>query len=1070
MEESKEKVNEKKISIIIPVYNAEEFLPNCLNVLTSQSYKNYELIVVNDGSLGNCKEIVEKYMNNNNKIKYIEHEVNKGLFQARITGFYNSTGDYIAFLDADDYLSNDYYRELIEKAENTKSDIVFSNVVMDYGNNNRKIFNLCKLPFEELTGEECLDEFYKQEGLNFTWHILPNKIYSRNIWEKAINEYKNINNHLIMTEDFAFSNVLFYYAKKVTKVDKVAFFYSKHDGASTSVEDFTYKKIVKNIDDLTTSFSFVEDFLKKKNIYDKYKEQFEKWRALYCQIHKSSIDIQKLSNDELITIEKKFEKFCPKQFDINNDKFFYSVCTDWDNRLDWLKEEIIKEDTKIVSFDIFDTLIVRPFLYPKDLFIFLNEDYRKMSNNLAIDFSKIREDCEVIAREENNLQKKEEVTLDRIYEIIEEQYSVPNKITQVLKQKEIELELRFCRKRETAYSLYKLAKYLGKRVICTSDMYLPLEVIKKILNKNGYNEIDKVYLSCELMKTKATGSLYEYVIQEEGVFANNIVHIGDNYYSDYEIAKKMNINSIYFQKATDVMLDKNLTNNLAQMLTQNMPFWRDNKASMKFIGIRCMLAVVGNKYFDNPFITYNHESDFNVDPYLIGYYLVGSYLFGVANWLLKETENKGYKNIVFMARDGYLAMQVYNILKKYYNNVPDTKYLRVSRKALISAMIINKMDLYKLTDVINIQNHAPKYIIKYIKDSLKECSEQEIMDVIEKNGIKYDEDIKEINEFNKLIKIISNDLFDEEKNNRKTKKLKEFFEEYFEGKSATFDVGYSGRPELYLSILCQKPIDTFFLNINQDEALKYSKIAGYNLKTFFDAKPSVTGFAYESLISELAPSTIGYDLNGEYVKPILETNTISYQEKYIINMVQKAAIEFVEDISNIFGSDFKDLYYQDYYISLPFISYINSSKPIDMLIFNSIDFEDTIRIKNKKPITEDWIKERTYKNQQSMDYLINSDSNNVKTNIEKIIKEENDNIQDNINDDDNIDDTKKDSNSKESNVIGDNESKKENNYLEYNNVDLNNHCKFVRLIYYVLFDRQTLKRRIKEIFNKTRRN
>ena len=57
-----------------------------------------------------------------------------------------------------------------------------------------------------------------------------------------------------MTEDFAFTNVLFYYAKKVTKVDRVAFFYTKHDGASTSVNDITFKKASKNLEDLTTSF------------------------------------------------------------------------------------------------------------------------------------------------------------------------------------------------------------------------------------------------------------------------------------------------------------------------------------------------------------------------------------------------------------------------------------------------------------------------------------------------------------------------------------------------------------------------------------------------------------------------------------------------------------------------------------------------------------------------------------------------------------------------------------------------------------------------------------------------
>ena len=127
------KENNKKISIIIPVYNAEEFLEECINCLLNQSYKNLEIIIVNDGSKGNCKEIADKYIKIDDRVKYVEHEKNKGLFQARITGVKSSTGDYIAFLDSDDKVSNDYYRELIDKAEETNSDIVASKIVMDFG-------------------------------------------------------------------------------------------------------------------------------------------------------------------------------------------------------------------------------------------------------------------------------------------------------------------------------------------------------------------------------------------------------------------------------------------------------------------------------------------------------------------------------------------------------------------------------------------------------------------------------------------------------------------------------------------------------------------------------------------------------------------------------------------------------------------------------------------------------------------------------------------------------------------------------------------------------------------------
>ena len=131
-------------------------------------------------------------------------------------------------------------------------------------------------------------------------------------------------------------------------------------------------------------------------------------------------------------------------------------------------------------------------------------------------------------------------------------------------------------------------------------------------------------------------------------------------------------------------------------------------------------------------------------------------------------------------------------------------------------------------------------------------------------------------------------------------------------------------------------------------------------------------------------------------------------------------MQFITDFLGIFGEEYKMLYYQDYYISLPFISYINSSKPEDMLIFNSIGFEDTVRSKEIKPITEDWLIERNNKNQRNMNLLISS-SNNIK-------------------------------------VIN-------NGYLNYNNVvDLEHHSKMLRIIFYILYDRPTFKRRMNEIF------
>ena len=115
------------------------------------------------------------------RVKYIKHEKNRGLFQARITGASIATGEYIAFLDSDDYVSIDYYRTLMQNIEENNADIAMGNMVLEYDDGRKEIYNLFDAKHLNLAGEDCLDEYFEQEGLSFDWHIIWNKIYKMEI-------------------------------------------------------------------------------------------------------------------------------------------------------------------------------------------------------------------------------------------------------------------------------------------------------------------------------------------------------------------------------------------------------------------------------------------------------------------------------------------------------------------------------------------------------------------------------------------------------------------------------------------------------------------------------------------------------------------------------------------------------------------------------------------------------------------------------------------------------------------------------------------------------------------------
>lgn len=1008
----------KKLSIIIPNYNNEKYLDRSIQYLIGQTYKNIEIIVVNDGSPGNSDEIVEKYVKQDSRVKYVKHEKNMGLFQARLTGADNATGDYIGFLDADDYGSIDFYRTLMSKAEETGADIIAGNTVLEYDNGNRLVYNLFEFNIDVLEGDDCLKEYFRQRGLNFSWHTIWNKIYSIDIWKKARKHYDDVKVRLLMTEDFAFSSVLFYYARKLTKVDNDAIFYCQHEQTSTSLEDINFKKVSNNIADLLTSFNFIESFLRQENVYEKYKDDFHAWKHLYANMHRGYVkNSKKITASEKEELLKKFDEYCADKSEIKNPDFFSSVQTNWNEGLEKIKLAIASEKIKYVSFDIFDTLVFRPLLYPTDLFSFLDVKYRKLKTT-GIDFSKIRIQSESDLRKEHTKSSSnEDVTIDEIYEKIHSEYGIDKELLDKIKLEEKTLEKEFCKRRNTAFELYELALALDKKVIITSDMYLDKKTILDILEGCGYNEYHKIYISCEVGKTKDSGNLYRHVLKDLGLTPNEMVHIGDNYQTDYMNSKAHGINAFHFPKASDLVMNRYSTNNLSQMLSNSLPFWFDTRESLQFLGIRSMLAVVANKYFDNPFKSFNPESDFNGDPYLIGYFNLGMYIFGVSKWLIDNTKDK-YNTLLFMSRDGYLPMKAYRIFHSVYENLPKEKYMYVSRKALIPVIIKDKLDVYKLSEVFAYDSYSPKKMHKYLS-SIFECDSDRLKKLCEENEIKFDKKFKTLKDFNSFIKVLVDNLYDEKYLNTNREKIKKYYDKILEDKPAVFDVGYSGRPEFYISDLCGKKVGTFFLNINQDEALDYSRRGGFELKTYFPAKPTLTGNAYEMLLSELAGSCIGYDCSKKEVEPVFEEYKSSYQVEYMIEIMQSQALKFVEDMLGYFGNRLDLMYYQDYYLSLPFLAYLNSSKYKDKLPLSCIDFEDDVRNGGKSDnMVDEMYKEAGYKNQKDMDALLYSTPATGMT-----------------------------------------------GKLNYNPVDLSLKSKPTRIMYYILFDRATFKRRVKEVIH-----
>ena len=164
--------------------------------------------------------------------------------------------------------------------------------------------------------------------------------------------------------------------------------------------------------------------------------------------------------------------------------------------LESIKYEI--DNHRVISFDIFDTLLLRPYVKPTDLFLHIE----KLTNR--VNFSDRRIKAEQKARQTHK--EQEDITLDDIYNEIDDNYKD-------LKQLEIDLETQILQQNKEMFEVFEYAKQQGKKVIITSDMYLDKNILVNILNLKGYKDYYKLYVSSDIKKAKATGNLYKYIIE-----------------------------------------------------------------------------------------------------------------------------------------------------------------------------------------------------------------------------------------------------------------------------------------------------------------------------------------------------------------------------------------------------------------------------------------------------------------------------------------------------------------------------------------------------------------------------
>lgn len=287
----------KKVSVIIPVYNVENYLRKCLDSLVNQTLKDIEIIVVNDGTTDNSQEIINEYVKKYPKKVVSIIQENGGQGAARNTGLLHAKGEYIGYVDSDDYVEENMYEELYKKAKEEDSDIVIC------GN------NVVKENYEFLSKEDVDKEFLL--GKMAVW----NKIYKKNIIVDNKIQFRS----KVWYEDLDFTMKVYFSSKKISYVDKPLYNYLLREGSTMNNNN-----IKRNLE-LIEAFDSLIDYCKDKKIYNKVKDEIE----FLCIYHMYIFAITRVLNTNnnykaKIAIINKFRDYINSNFpNFKQNKYLY---------------------------------------------------------------------------------------------------------------------------------------------------------------------------------------------------------------------------------------------------------------------------------------------------------------------------------------------------------------------------------------------------------------------------------------------------------------------------------------------------------------------------------------------------------------------------------------------------------------------------------------------------------------------------------------------------------------------------------------------------------------------------
>lgn len=554
-----------------------------------------------------------------------------------------------------------------------------------------------------------------------------------------------------------------------------------------------------------------------------------------------------------------------------------------------LKKKIDKYS--VISFDLFDTLIKRDCCQPIEVFRILEKKVDSVYH-VQSQFTQMRINAE---RKTAELSTAGDITLAEIYANLE--LPVGKDAIKDIQQWEQDCECALCQWNPPLKTIYEYCCQKKKKIIIITDMYLPKICIERILNKL-HIRYDSLFVSSEERKRKSQGSLFRYALETLGLHYAEVLHIGDNWRSDYIMPKTMGIDAVHISRNTR-------TN-----LIINKKAYRDNLQYANLCDFISNHSIMHS---------WNVEEDNLMNQFSqVGYETEGPVLYGFTKWLAKKLKEDKIDKVFFLARDGQIMRKAYDKLSSdSILDIPD-EYMYVSRQSLNipSFWMTSNLSEFELrfgwpwritiTSFLKRVGLNPDHYINYFKQAGFDLEKK-----YEWQSLLQDSSFRNI--YNQYIK---------EPMTQNSKEQYNYLLRYmqqigFSGNVAVVDIGWIGHGQYALQQIASSanlPVDIhgYYLGLRADSPIRDKiKAQGYLFDQHWNEDiSSIENTFYcivEALFAANHGSTYGYKEEGKKITPILGkweyADEVLKPEYEWIRAAQQGALAFIEDTVTYDGYD-----------------------------------------------------------------------------------------------------------------------------------------------------------------------